>query len=78
MVGRPSKKVQCMARRKYDGQQCQAKGILKNNGRYICKLHGGMSYGHRTTEGRIKALMNLRQYKNKSYEEIKRSIEAIN
>ncbi len=78
MVGRPSKKVQCMARRKYDGQQCQAKGILKNNGRYICKLHGGMSYGQRTTEGRIKALMNLRQYKNKSYEEIKRSIEAIN
>ena len=67
-----------MARRKYDGQQCQAKGILKNNGRYICKLHGGMSYGQRTVEGRIKALMNLRQYKNKSYEEIKRSIETIN
>ena len=75
MVGRPSKKIQCEARRKYDGQQCQAKGILKNNGRYICKLHGGMSYGQRTIEGKIKALMNLKQNKNKTYEEIKRNIQ---
>lgn len=75
MVGRPSKKIQCEARRKYDGNQCEAKGILKNNGRYICKLHGGMSYGQRTIEGKIKALMNLKQNKNKTYEEIKRNIQ---
>ena len=75
MVGRPSKKIQCEAKRKYDGNQCQAKGILKNNGRYICKLHGGMSYGQRTIDGKIKALMNLKQNKNKTYEEIKRNIQ---
>ena len=75
MVGRPSKKIQFEERRKYDGKQCQAKGILKNNGRYICKLHGGMSYGQRTIEGKIKALMNLKQNKNKTYEEIKRNIQ---
>lgn len=75
MVGRPSKKIQCEARRKYDGNQCEAKGILKNNGRYICKLHGGMSYGQRTIEGKIRALMNLKQNKNKTYEEIKRNIQ---
>tara|TARA_R110002012_G_C11652591_1_gene611517 strand:- start:538 stop:774 length:237 start_codon:yes stop_codon:yes gene_type:complete len=75
MVGRPSKKIQCEAKRKYDGQQCEAKGILKNNGRYICKLHGGMSYGQKTIDGKIKALMNLKQNKNKTYEEIKRNIQ---
>tara|TARA_R100000700_G_scaffold23427_1_gene30270 strand:- start:966 stop:1202 length:237 start_codon:yes stop_codon:yes gene_type:complete len=75
MVGRPSKKIQCQARRKYDGNQCQAKGILKNNGRYLCRLHGGLSYGQKTIEGRARALMNLKQNKEKNYEEIKRSIE---
>jgi len=34
-----------------------------------------MSYGQRTIEGKIKALMNLKQNKNKTYEEIKRNIQ---
>lgn len=38
----------CGARRKYDGAPCQAKALP--NGR--CKLHGGMSTGPRTAEGR--------------------------
>ena len=71
MTGRPSKKIQCMARRKYDGNQCQCKGIKQNNGRYICRYHGGLSTGPKSLEGKIRALKNLIQYKDKNYEEIK-------
>jgi hypothetical protein len=60
MVGRPSKKIPCGARRKYDGNPCQAKAL--ENGR--CKFHGGMSTGAKTIEGKRKAYRNLRQYKN--------------
>jgi len=47
----------CGARRKRDGQPCLAKPL--QNGR--CKLHGGMSTGPKTPEGRVLALANLRQ-----------------
>jgi hypothetical protein len=48
----------CAARRKYDGAPCQAKAM--ENGR--CKLHGGMSTGPKTAEGRerIRASMKAR------------------
>lgn len=49
----------CGARRKYDGQPCQCKALA--NGK--CKFHGGMSTGPRTPEGKQRALMNLRQYR---------------
>lgn len=41
--GDPSKAPRCGARRKYDGQPCQAPGM--KNGR--CRLHGGKSTGPR-------------------------------
>jgi len=41
-------KIICAARRKFDGQPCQAKAL--ENGR--CKLHGGMSTGPKTAAGR--------------------------
>jgi hypothetical protein len=47
----------CGARRKRDGQPCIARPLA--NGR--CKLHGGMSTGPNTAEGRARALANLRQ-----------------
>ena len=71
MVGRPMKKIQCMASRKYDGNQCEAKGILKKNGRYLCRLHGGLSFGQKTIKGKINSIKNLKQYRNKTHEEIK-------
>jgi len=71
MVGRPSKKVFCQAKRKYDGKQCQAKGILCKNGRWICRYHGGKSTGAKTFEGKLKQYRNLIQYRNKTDEEIK-------
>ena len=75
MVGRPFKKIQCQARRKYDGQQCQAKGLLTRKGSYICRLHGGLSTGPKTIPGKIKSLSRLKQYKDKTNEEIRIIIE---
>ena len=46
----------CGARRKRGGQACVAKPLA--NGR--CKFHGGMSTGPKTSEGRERALANLR------------------
>ena len=60
MVGRPSKKIICGARRKYDGQPCQAKAL--KSGR--CKYHGGMSTGAKTYQGKLRSWRNLKQYKN--------------
>ena len=78
MVGRPSKKVFCQARRKYDGKQCQAKGILCKNGRWICRYHGGKSTGATSFEGKIKAYKNLLQFRGKTDEEIKSYIRQDN
>ena len=71
MVGRPLYKIYCMAKRKYDGNPCRCKGILQKNGRYICRMHGGLSYGQKSIEGKIRSRMNLKQNKDKTYEEIK-------
>ena len=60
MVGRPSKKIPCGARRKYDGKPCQAKAL--ESGR--CKYHGGMSTGAKTHQGKLRSWRNLKQYKN--------------
>ena len=47
MAGKPRSRVRCGARRKRDGEPCQAPALA--NGR--CKLHGGLSTGPRTPEG---------------------------
>ena len=67
MVARPSRKIPCGAARKYDGKPCQAKALA--NGR--CYLHGGKSTGQRTIEGKVKAIKNLRQFKDKSDDEVR-------
>ena len=72
MVGRPLRKVPCGARRKYDGQPCQAKAL--GNGR--CYLHGGLSTGQKTIESKVKALRNLKPFRGWSDEEIKRYYQA--
>ena len=48
-------RVLCGAHRKYDGQPCQAKALP--NGR--CKLHGGMSTGPKTAEGRARIVASM-------------------
>ncbi|MCE4510319.1 HGGxSTG domain-containing protein [Xanthomonas hortorum] len=51
--------VTCGARRHRDGKPCQAKS---EPGKRRCRFHGGRSTGPRTTEGKARALENLRQY----------------
>lgn len=52
-------RVICGARRRRDGQACQA---LSEPGKRRCKWHGGCSTGPRTADGRARSLANLRQY----------------
>lgn len=51
--------VICGARRRSDGQPCQA---LSVQGKRRCRWHGGCSTGPLTTDGRARSLANLRQY----------------
>lgn len=53
-----SGRVPCGARRRRDGQPCEA---LSVPGKRRCKWHGGCSTGPRTSEGKARALANLRQ-----------------
>ena len=56
--GMPSrKKIHCGANTR-KGTACKCKAL--KNGR--CKLHGGLSTGPKTSEGRERALSNLKQY----------------
>lgn len=52
-------RVICGARRRSDGQPCQA---LSVQGKRRCRWHGGCSTGPRTVDGRVRSLANLRQY----------------
>jgi hypothetical protein len=58
MPGR--KKIHCGAKTR-KGTACKCKALT--NGR--CKLHGGLSTGPRTIEGKQRALSNLKQFSNK-------------
>jgi hypothetical protein len=53
-------RVICGARRRRDGQPCQA---LSVPGKRRCKWHGGCSTGPKTEQGRTKSLRNLLQYR---------------
>lgn len=52
-------RVICEARRRSDGQPCQALSI---QGKRRCRWHGGCSTGPRTADGRARSLANLRQF----------------
>ncbi len=54
------KSSRCGARRKRDGEPCEAAAL--HNGR--CRYHGGLSTGPKTPDGRAVALANLRQYRS--------------
>jgi len=73
MVGRPLNKIQCESYTRSSNftSQCKCKGYLqKTSGKYRCKFHGGASTGPRSIEGRLKAIKNLKNFRNKSETEI--------
>lgn len=59
--GAKQARVICGAKRRRDGQPCQA---LSVPGKRRCKWHGGASTGPRSDEGRARSLANLRQNKS--------------
>lgn len=61
--GAKQARVICGAKRRRDGQPCQA---LSVPGKRRCKWHGGASTGPRSDGGRARSLANLRQ--NKSHD----------
>jgi len=50
----------CGAFARSTGKPCRMKALA--NGR--CRLHGGLSTGPKTEEGKERALANLKQYRN--------------
>ena len=52
------RRVVCGAKRHRDGQPCQAKS---EPGKRRCRFHGGRSTGPKTSEGRVRALANLKR-----------------
>lgn len=53
------KRVPCGARRRRDGQPCDA---LSVPGKRRCRWHGGMSTGPKTSEGKAKVTRNLPRF----------------
>ena len=73
MAGKPLHKIQCesFTRGSKFTKQCLCKGYFqKTSGKYRCKYHGGASTGPRSMDGKIKALRNLKHFKNKTEEEL--------
>ena len=58
--------------------RCKRKGFFcKTSKKYRCPNHAGLSTGPKTKEGKLKALQNLKQYRNneslRTYKRIDRS-----
>ena len=73
MAGKPLHKIQCesFTRGSKFTKQCLCKGYFqKTSGKYRCKYHGGASTGPRSIQGKLKALRNLKHFKNKTEEEL--------
>jgi len=67
-------RVACETINKQNKLPCKAPGILCKNGNIRCRIHGGASTGPKsakTTEGKIKLLLNL---KRKDHERIATNI----
>ena len=71
MAARHKYRLQCQTINKQNKLPCKASGILMNNGKTRCRIHGGASFGQTTLEGKIKAYKNLPQFKKLNDEEIR-------
>jgi hypothetical protein len=60
MVISKRSRMKCGAFARSTGKPCRMKALA--NGR--CRLHGGLSTGPKTVEGKAKALANLKQHKS--------------
>lgn len=76
MAGFKQRKVFCQGLTRRSKRPCLAKGYLTANGKYLCRFHGGnnikgFNQPNYTDETRIKQLSKLRQFKDKSIQEVR-------
>ena len=72
MAARHKYRLPCQTINKQNKLPCKASGIYCKSTKTVrCRIHGGASEGPKTEQGRIKALRNLKQYKNLNDEEIR-------
>ena len=71
MAGRHKYRLKCQTINKQNKLPCKAKGYRTKKGTIRCRIHGGWSTGPKTTEGKIKSLKALPQFKNLDDEEIR-------
>ncbi len=91
MTGRLSQKIYCEAIAKTSGKRCRAKGYFTpTTKRYLCRFHGcSQSVDSKTRkykglfkntnisiDAKIKRLKNLKNFKDKTNEQIKEYIQA--
>ena len=91
MSGRLSQKIYCEAIAKTSKKRCRAKGYFTpTTKRYLCRFHGcSQSVDSKTRkykglfkntnisiDAKIKRLKNLKNFKDKTYEQIKEYIQA--
>ncbi len=89
MTGRPSRKIYCEAIAKTSGKQCRAKGYYTpTQNRFLCMFHrGSKSWDNKTRkykglykndriklDNKVKILKNLKNFKDKTDEEIREYI----
>ena len=75
MAGFQQRKVFCQGLTRKTKRPCQAKGYPTANGKYLCRFHGGnnikgFNQKNYTDDTRIKALSKLKQFRDKSREEV--------
>ena len=72
MAARHKYRLKCQTINKQNKLPCKASGIYCKTTKTVrCRIHGGASFGQRTLAGKIKALKNLKQFKNRNDEEIR-------
>lgn len=58
-------KLPCQTLTKQGKRPCRAPGILTKKGTIRCRIHGGVSTGPKTAEGKRKSAANIIKYNEK-------------
>ena len=76
MAARHKYRLKCQTINKQNKLPCKASGIYCKTTKTVrCRIHGGASFGQRTLAGKIKALKNLKQFKNYSEDQLRQWIK---
>ena len=80
--GKKHLRVFCQAMKRDGSRKCYAKGFLMANGKMLCRFHGfhnvdGMKRPNYTLQSKRNQLKSLKQFKDKSDEEIETYIKEV-